>query len=117
MATADNNVNILIGSTIKALDRKIILGGPATTMMIALYSTLVKQRAYASFQVAAGNVEYSEKIIKLDELLFKLKYGCADICNYYKPIEGAILINFKASNATITIDTMELKISQLQIIT
>jgi len=115
--TSDNNVNILVGSTVKALDRRIILGGPVTTVMIALFNTIVKLRNYSNFQLDNGNEEYLDTIIKLDDLLLKIKYGCPDICNYYKQIESTVLIDFKASNATITIDTVDLKISQLQITT
>jgi hypothetical protein len=55
----NNNINILIGSTKRQLDRRIILGGNVSTEMIALFNVILKQLDYCIVQVNAGNLEYS----------------------------------------------------------
>jgi hypothetical protein len=119
----NNNINILIGSTKRQLDRRIILGGNVSTEMIALFNVILKQLDYCIVQVNAGNLEYSAKIQTLENLLVKLKYACPDICNYWKELSVSSIvdggdnttIDFKTSNATIKIDTIDYEISELQI--
>jgi hypothetical protein len=112
--TADtNNLNIIVGSVDKVLDMRLILGDEVSAETIVLFNTINKSLTYCINQYNAGNSEYSTKIKTLEDLLIKLKYSCPSICNYYKAFNTSF--DFKASNATIKIDTVNYKISQLQI--
>jgi hypothetical protein len=108
-----NNTNILVGSVKKALDMRLILGDTISTDTIVLFNTLKKALEYSQTQYNAGNLEYSTKIRTIEGLMKSLRYKCPSICNYHTQFVSAF--DFKASNATITIDTVNYKISQLQI--
>ena len=109
-----NNTNIIVGSVSKVLDMRLILGDTVSAETIVLFNTINKSLTYCINQFNAGNAEYSTKIKTLEDLLLSLKYSCPSICNYKESFNS--ITDFKASNAEITIDTVELKISQLQII-
>lgn len=115
MSPDTNNINILIGSVDKALDMRLILGDQVSVETIVLFNTINKSLTYCISQYNAGNTAYSTKIKTLESLLVSLKHSCPSICNYYQSFNSSI--DFKASNATIKIDTTEYRISQLQITT
>ena len=108
-----NNANILVGSTTQVVNKRMVLGEKVDTSMVSLINNLFKSISYANKQLQAGNLEYANKIAALEKLVFKVKYACPDICNYR---EFGQLIDFRASNATITVDTLDYRVSQLQII-
>ena len=123
MEVNTNNKTILIGSVKQTLDRRIVLGEGVSSEIVVLFNTLNKSLTYCINQYNAGHTEYSSKIQKLENLLHSLKYGCSSICNYYKPLVNSgtivpvvdVIIDFKASNMNIQIDTTEYRISELQI--
>jgi hypothetical protein len=123
MEAPTNNLSILIGSVKRVLDLRIILGDSINNETVVLLNTLNKTLEYCVIQYNAGNTEYSEKIQIIEDIIFSLKYGCENICNYYKTLineggllpGGATIIDFKASNVTIRVSTLDYRISQLQI--
>lgn len=73
--------NILIGSTMQFLDKKLIIGEVNPTP-IAIFNTLRKSMEYALNQYNAGDTSYFKKIKILNKKIQELKYQCPDICVY-----------------------------------
>ena len=122
METNTNNPSIIIGSVKQALDRRIILGDQVSTGTLVLFNTLNRSLDYCIVQYNLGHTEYSTKINKLQELMLALKASCPAICYYKSSYAGNIsggvfLIDFRASNADISIDTVNIKISELTVTT
>jgi len=107
-----NNSNILIGSVTRVLNRRMILGEGVYDTLVSYINILFKALDYATLQYQNGQVSYYDKIIFIEKLILDLRYKCDDICNYR---EFGILIDFRASNMNITVDTEVYRISQLQI--
>lgn len=113
MIEYSNNTNILVGSVKQNLDRRFVLGDGVSSETIVLFNVLYRSLKYCVAQFKAGNIEYSKKIKTINNTMFSLEYGCSDICNYKN---FGTLLDFKASDASFYIDTIDFRISQLQII-
>tara|TARA_R110000868_G_scaffold398185_1_gene671190 strand:- start:4864 stop:5238 length:375 start_codon:yes stop_codon:yes gene_type:complete len=122
METNTNNPSIIIGSVKQVLDMRIILGDQVSTGTVVLFNSLNRSLDYCIAQYNMGHTEYSTKINNLQILLLALQASCPSICNYRTSypnsgiIDGGVfLIDFRSSNATTSIDTTNIKISELTI--
>lgn len=73
--------NILIGSTMQFLDKKLIIGEVDATP-IAIFNVLKKSMEYALKKYNNGEISYYEKIKTINRKIQDLKYQCDDICIY-----------------------------------
>jgi hypothetical protein len=115
---ATRNTQTVVASTVRAIETALMKGSldDRTLSNINMFALINYYIDFTQETIDNGYTAYREINTELKTVLREFTY-CAheDICNYKIVGRTASLVDFLASNATITIDTVDIRISELQI--
>jgi hypothetical protein len=115
---ANRNTQTVVASTVRAINTALMKGSLENRTManINMFALVNYYIDFTQETIDNGYESYREINTQLKTALREFTY-CAnkDICNYKIIGRTASLVDFLASNATITIDTVDIRISELQI--